>query len=383
MKLILNELSVKEITSIFTRYSEGVKKAQTNLETIFKNALIRNKGNKYGVVSIVEIIKAIFENNPVMLKFYEEYNGKILNIKGYTSSLLSFESLYIDISLQREIDLEKTVKDIIRCKGFNEALAEDISVFYRYCYEPDKKYGFIADGFRRTIMSILIGKNNVRAIKYNENENKNWSEDECAINESEFFILKNKGHKPTSFEEEFKADVRRKEKDAIIVRDILNAAGLDIENIVNPYNVKLKKLSEIYKILLMEKPKNKNTYTNYYTKDVFIKTVRKYIDLFKLTDKKEHNPNIDDLTALCRLTFKIENGYMNQKFNFTYSVNDLYENLKIFVQKINKKQGKLTLGRTTQGKNKTAELIALKNLFNIKKETIDEIKKTWNIEKLI
>jgi hypothetical protein len=25
----------------------------------------------------------------------------------------------------------------------------------------------------------------------------------------------------------------------------------------------------------------------------------------------------------------------------------------------------------------------LKNLFNIKKETIDEIKKTWNIEKLI
>jgi predicted RNase H-related nuclease YkuK (DUF458 family) len=74
---------------------------------------------------------------------------------------------------------------------------------------------------------------------------------------------------------------------------------------------------------------------------------------------------------------------MNQKFNFTYSVNDLYENLKIFVQKINKKQGKLTLGRTTQGKNKTAELIALKNLFNIKKETIDEIKKTWNIEKLI
>jgi hypothetical protein len=382
MKLELNELSVKDINSIYTRYSDGVKKAQKRLEKLFKNSLLRNKGEKYGVVSINEIIKAIYENNPLMMKFSIDYDNKILNCKKYISFLLSFESLYIDISLQREIDLEKTVKDIIRCKGFNEALAEDISVFYRHCYDSDKEYGFIADGFRRTIMSILVGKNNVRAFKFNEDKN-DWSEDQCAINEAEFFILKNKGHKSTSFEEEFKADVRRNETDAVKVRDILNAAGLDIENIVNPYGVKLKKLSEIYKILLMEKPKNKNVYTNYYTKDVFIKTVRKYIDFFKLTDKKEHSPNIDDFTALCRLTFKIENGYMYEKFNLNYSVNDLYENLKIFVEKVNKKQGKLTLGRTTQGKNKTAELIALKNLFNINNETVDKIKKTWNIEKLI
>ena len=45
------------------------------LESIFKNALLRNKGNKYGVVSISEIIKEIFENNPVMLKFYKDYDN--------------------------------------------------------------------------------------------------------------------------------------------------------------------------------------------------------------------------------------------------------------------------------------------------------------------
>jgi hypothetical protein len=57
--------------------------------------------------------------------------------------------------------------------------------------------------------------------------------------------------------------------------------------------------------------------------------------------------------------------------------------LKNFIIKNKKKQGQLTLGKTTQSKNKTAEFILIKNLFNLNKEMQDHIKKIWCIDHLI
>jgi hypothetical protein len=102
-----------------------------------------------------------------------------------------------------------------------------------------------------------------------------------------------------------------------------------------------------------------------------------------LSRQNEDSPNIDDLTAICRLKFKIEDGYMKKTFNFNYDTKDLFLNLKNFIIKNKKKQGQLTLGKTTQSKNKTAEFILIKNLFNLNKEIQDHIKKIWCIDHLI
>jgi hypothetical protein len=370
-----------QVTTVISQYLPGINQAQKKLNELFRLACKRKKGEKYGIVSINEIIDCILENNPLMQKFLRDYNGKTINDTPFLWAIdMKFNDLSIDISLQREINVYEMVWSIIRANGFNESLAAPIDVFYRYCY--GKKSGLIPDGFRRTIMAILCGKKSIKGIEYRTEKN-NDTEDECAILEAEFFNLKNQGVLPLNFEQIFKSGIRMKNPDDLLVKNVLNSAGLDIGNVVNPDAVSLKKLQEIYKTLLGQKPNNQNAYTHYYSHRDFIETSNFYIKTFNLSRQNEDSPNIDDLTAICRLKFKIEDGYMKRTFNFNYDSKDLFLNLKNFIIKNKKKQGQLTLGKTTQSKNKTAEFILIKNLFNLNKEMQDHIKKIWCIDHLI
>lgn len=370
-----------QASSIINQYMPGINQAQKRLNDLFRSACKKEKGQKYGVVGITEIVNCILKNNPLMIKFINDYKGKIINDSAYKWCIdMKVKDLYIDISLQREINLLEMAWSIIKADGFNESLAQPIDVFYRWCYE--KKMGLIPDGFRRSFMAIFCGKSSVKGIEY-ETKKNNKTEDECAIQEAKFFNLKNQGTLPLNFEQMFKSNVRMNDTDALMVKNVLKKAGLDIGNIINPDGVSLKKLQEIYKTLLGNLPNNQNVFTHYYSHKDFIETTNFYIKIFNLTRKNEDSPNIDDLTAICRLKFKIENGYMQRTFNFNYKTNDLFSKLKTFAVKNLQKQGQLTLGKTTQSKNKTAEFILIKNLFNISKEMQDYIKKIWLIEHLI
>ena len=188
-----------------------------------------------GVHSIQEIIDCIrgIEN-------FKTKNG----IKGFDKSAEDcygttfepashelFSNIYVDITYQRRIRLQKILNMIKNGKGYNTSAAGYVDVAQRA-----DGFWYVFDGLRRCIMAGLCGSKWITVSRFVHQQG--CSVTEAQMVEAELFWMKNTLVEKMKPEEIFKSKVVFKDAAAVDLLRILVNAELDVENL-NPNGTQL------------------------------------------------------------------------------------------------------------------------------------------------
>lgn len=182
-------------------------------------ALATLTGDKVSVQEIVDTILQISNFKEKTMKGVErslEYEGP---------DGLHIKYIFVDMNYQRKIRLRKLINKLQELGKFDQTVAGSVDIAER----PNGEY-FVWDGLRRIIMAALTGMKRVKVNKMVHSRKK--SSQECE--EYEAFLLevrntKLEGMKP---EEIFKAQVCRKDPDAMKLFHVLKNCSLDVEGVI-------------------------------------------------------------------------------------------------------------------------------------------------------
>lgn len=172
------------------------------------------------VIDLVNKIKSISnhkkgtEDSFKMIKPYEPYT---------TADL---DELWVDMSYQRRIRLDKIVNKLQNAGGFDKSAAGTVDVAVR---SGGRK--FVWDGFRRCLMVGICGGNFVEASY--ERHDDDMLENECVKREAELFAIRNAQQENMTPGEIFKAHVVAENPRAISQLRVLKKCNLDVEG-TNP-----------------------------------------------------------------------------------------------------------------------------------------------------
>ena len=195
-------------------------KVNSNRMQDVTNALANLSGT-HSIQEIVDLIKKIpgiyedtlndLQSEPYDGPFKPEYHVELKDI-------------YVDITYQRKLRLQKVIKKLIAAGGFNKEAAGHIDLAIR---SNGKK--FCWDGFRRSIMAGLSGIEYmpVSILKHK----KSLTETECQETEARMFKIRNADSETMKQEEIFKAKVVFKDPQALKFLKFLKNANLDVEGL--------------------------------------------------------------------------------------------------------------------------------------------------------
>jgi len=197
-------------------------KVNSNRMQDVTNALANLSGT-HSIQEIVDLVKKIpgiyeetlndLQSKPYDGPFKPEYHVQLKDI-------------YVDITYQRKLRLQKVIKKLLVAGGFNKEAAGHIDLAIR---SNDKK--FCWDGFRRSIMAGLCGIEYmpVSILKHK----KSLTETECQEIEARMFKIRNADSETMKPEEIFKAKVVFKDPESLEFLKFLKNANLDVEGL-NP-----------------------------------------------------------------------------------------------------------------------------------------------------
>lgn len=197
-------------------------KANSNRMQDVTNALA-NLSGIHSIQEIVDLIKkipGIYEETLNALQS-EPYDGPFR-----PEYHVNLSDIYIDITYQRKLRLQKVIKKLVAASGFNKEAAGHIDLAIR---SNGKK--FCWDGFRRCIMAGLCGIEYmpVSILKHK----KSLTETECQEAEARMFKMRNADSETMKQEEIFKAKVAFRDPESLKFLKFIKNANLDVENL-NP-----------------------------------------------------------------------------------------------------------------------------------------------------
>ena len=177
----------------------------------------------HSILEIVQEIKGI-DNLKVDLaklekksNYYNDY-GDTCNIK----------DLYVDITYQRKVRLQKLLNQLETLGGYDTSVAGTIDTIVRPNIGKSGKR-FVWDGLRRTIMYGLCGGEIIRISPSRHSEK--LTDEECLQKEARLFKIRNADSEKMTPEEIFKSKVVYGDDVALDQLSILYKAKLNIEGL--------------------------------------------------------------------------------------------------------------------------------------------------------
>ena len=186
-----------------------------------------------GTHSILEIVQEIkrIENLKVDLEQLEK-NSTFYTNYGDTCNI---SDLYVDITYQRKVRLQKLLNQLETLEGFDTSVAGTIDTIVRPNIGKSGRC-FVWDGLRRTIMYGLCGGKIVRISP--STHDKELTDEECVQKEAKLFKIRNADSEKMTPEEIFKSKVVYADEVALDQLSILYKAKLNIEGLT-PFCAKL------------------------------------------------------------------------------------------------------------------------------------------------
>jgi len=178
-----------------------------------------------GVVSIQEIIDTILQIDNMKSK-------TLVNMKTNASydpkenGVVPLDKLYVDMTYQRIIRLQKIINKLKKMNGFDMYSAGVVDIAIR----PNADY-FVWDGFRRCIMAGLCGLTHVKSSQFVHPMNSTI--EECQKQEARYFKSRNADQESMKSEEIFKSEVVYGDPKALELLQLIKNCNLNIEGL-NP-----------------------------------------------------------------------------------------------------------------------------------------------------
>lgn len=139
--------------------------------------------------------------------------------------LMNISDLWVDLSYQRTIRVQKLIKLLKSIGHFDESVAGHVDVAIR----PDGR-AFVWDGFRRTTMAGLVDGSAIVVSKFKHP--RDLSNKECQKSEAKKFKVRNSDNEKMKPEEVFKSKTVYGDEEALAILDSLKKCELNILNLV-------------------------------------------------------------------------------------------------------------------------------------------------------
>jgi len=289
--------------------------------------------NLTGVVSVQEIIDTIKQIDNMKTK-------TLVNMKTNASydpndtSVVNLDELYVDMTYQRIIRLQKLINKLKKLSGFDMYSAGVIDVAVRPSEEK-----FVWDGLRRCIMAGLCGLKNIKASTFTHPMNSSVSE--CQRQEARYFKSRNADQESMKAEEIFKSEVVYGDPKALELLKLIKNCQLDIEGL-NPGGRLFGGFVEVRNNYFMQ---------DNISNEFFVESSRIVRDVYK-----DETVSGYLLTGLAYLLQK------NEDAEQAYSVDEIIESLEKYTS-VNPKQTQLIHGRLAgNARGSIAYLIATRAL---------------------
>lgn len=181
--------------------------------------------NLKGIVSVQEIIDCVLRIN----------NFKSKTMKGMVTNavydpnekgVVPLSELYVDMTYQRIIRLQKIVNKLKKLQGFDMYSAGVIDIAIRP--QGDK---YVWDGLRRCIMAGLCGLTHIKSSQFIHPMSSTL--EDCRMTEARYFKSRNADNENMKAEEIFKSEVVYRDPQALKLLSLIVNCGLDIEGL-NP-----------------------------------------------------------------------------------------------------------------------------------------------------
>lgn len=289
--------------------------------------------NLTGVVSVQELIDTIKQIDNMKSKTLAAMeSGASYDPKD--ESVVNLNELYVDMTYQRIIRLQKLINKLKKMNGFDKYSAGVIDVAIR----PSGKK-FVWDGLRRSIMAGLCGLKNIKSSKFHHPQHCSVSE--CQKQEARYFKSRNADQESMKAEEIFKSEVVFGDPKALELLELIKNCELDIEGL-NPGGRLFGGFVEV---------RNNYFKTDSIDTEFFVESSRIVRDIY-------NNETVSGylLTGLAYLLQK------NEDAEQSYSVEEIIESLERY-KSVNPKQTELIRGRLAgNARGSIAYLIATRAL---------------------
>lgn len=242
-------------------------------------------------------------------------------------TVMKIDDLYVDMTYQRILRLQKLLKKLHLLKGFDPYSAGYVDVALR----PSGKI-FCWDGFRRVIMAALSG---LDYIKVSEMPHRQFMTDtDCQEVEARYFKSRNADNENMKAEEIWKAEVVFRDEEALELLDLFKNCEVDVEGL-NPSGRPMGGFVEV---------KNNYFRTDNIAPEYFIAASRIIRQVY------DDNTTLSGylLTGLAYLLMK------NEDVDVSYSEEEILEAMRDYAR-VNSKQTAIIKGRLH---NKARESIA-------------------------
>lgn len=289
--------------------------------------------NLTGVVSVQQIIDTINQITNMKSK-------TLVNMKTNASydpsdtSVVNLNELYVDMTYQRIIRLQKLINKLKKMNGFDMYSAGVVDVAVRPSGEK-----FVWDGLRRCIMAGLCGLKNIKASTFIHPMNSSVSE--CQKQEARYFKSRNADQESMKAEEIFKSEVVYGDPKALELLELIKNCQLDIEGL-NPGGRLFGGFVEV---------RDNYFKTDSIETEFFVEASQIVRDIYKFETVSGYL-----LTGLAYLLQK------NEDAEQAYSVDEIVESLEQYTS-VNPKQTELIRGRLAgNARGSIAYLIATRAL---------------------
>ena len=202
--------------------------------SVVADKLAKLEPGEHSIAEIVREIKSI-ENLKVDLNTLKA-NTVYYNAKD--GALTNMDDLYVDITYQRKIRLQKLLNQLEALEKYDIAVAGAIDVILRPNENGEGTSGkyYVWDGLRRAIMYGLCGGKSIRASASTHSEK--LEPEECVQHEAKLFKIRNADSEKMTPEEIFKSKVVYADEVALDQLSILYKSKLNVEGLT-PFCAKL------------------------------------------------------------------------------------------------------------------------------------------------
>ena len=271
-------------------------------------ALAELKPGEHSIYGIVRRIRNI-KNLKIDLDKLKE-NSSVYRDMG-RGDTCNIRELYVDITYQRKVRLQKLVNQLEALEGYDTSVAGTIDTIVR----PDLRSGkkFVWDGLRRTIMYGLCDGDQIRISQSKHPDN--FTTEECIKEEARLFKIRNADSEKMTPAEIFKSKVIYEDEVALDQFSILKKADLNIEGL-NPTGVTLGGFTLFDKCYLLAK----------YGSNGDLKEFRKsIIKSSRILQKVWPKDEIISLYVLCGFAYMLR---VNDEYKDPYEEEDILEAFK-------------------------------------------------------